>query len=119
MVPKLNRPISVFVQITINGRDFVGKNFKFTYYDPYIIKFEPKLISIAGYIFLFKFIFITFFIFLLLIFFLFKGTTIVKVEGFGFANTSTLKFRIGENSGDFSCQDNSKCEYPAKFIIYS
>ena len=47
-IPFLNQPKTVFVEITINNRDYTNNDIPFIYFDPFIFKLEPKLLFSSG-----------------------------------------------------------------------
>jgi hypothetical protein len=63
-VPKYTKPDVLPVEVTFNGEDYTNDNQTYGFFDPYILDVQPRLIS-------------------------FKGTTRVRLYGFGFVNSST------------------------------
>ena len=48
-VPFVNKPETIILSVSINERDYTSDEIIFTYFDPYIIKFEPSIISSTGF----------------------------------------------------------------------
>lgn len=63
MVPKYTKPDVLPVEVTLNGHDYTNDNNTYGFFDPYVIDVTPRLIST-------------------------KGTTRVRLHGFGFVNAS-------------------------------
>jgi hypothetical protein len=61
-VPKYSKPDVLKVEITVNGKDWTNDGKTYGYFDPYVLRAEPSLISVYG-------------------------TTKVKIIGFGFVNS--------------------------------
>jgi hypothetical protein len=57
------------VEFTVNGKDWTNDGRTFGFFDPYILRAEPALVSI-------------------------DGTTKIRLKGFGFVNTTTSKSLI-------------------------
>ena len=47
-IPMLNRPEVVKIRVTINDRDYTSDQVSFTYFDPFVVSFVPKIISPKG-----------------------------------------------------------------------
>jgi hypothetical protein len=85
-VPKYTKPDVLPVEITFNGQDYTNDNKTYGFFDPYILDVYPRLISP-------------------------KGTTKVRLYGFGFVNSTgtDLKTKIDSVSrGNLTCS-NSEC----------
>lgn len=62
-IPKYTKPDVLRVELTLNGKDYTNDGRTYGYFDPYVLNAEPRLISV-------------------------EGTTIVRIKGFGFVNSS-------------------------------
>ena len=62
-IPKYTKPDVLRVELTLNGKDYTNDGKNYGYFDPYVLNAEPRLISV-------------------------EGTTIVRIKGFGFVNSS-------------------------------
>jgi hypothetical protein len=90
-VPRVNIPDSFVVEMTSNGRFFTNNGLTFTFYEPYVIKVTPQMISS-------------------------KGNTQIRITGFGFADTGdNLKVRFGSNDGPLKC-DLKNCIIKGTYI---
>ena len=94
-IPEVNTPESFNVETSFNkGDDYTNNNFNYTLYDPYIISVEPQMVST-------------------------KGNTLLKIHGYGFANTSDdLKAMFGSTINEdevLECNGNN-CTVEAKYI---
>lgn len=65
-VPKYTKPDVLRVELTVNGEDYTNDGKTYGYFDPYVLNAEPRLISV-------------------------DGTTVVKIKGFGFVNSTQEK----------------------------
>jgi hypothetical protein len=63
-VPKYAKPDVLQVEVTFNGEDYTHDNQTYGFFDPYVLDVQPRLISA-------------------------KGTTRVRLFGFGFVNSSS------------------------------
>ena len=61
-MPRISRPGSVPVEVTLNGIDYTHDRINFTYYDAFIVDLKPRIVSKGG-------------------------TTKVHALGFGYADT--------------------------------
>ena len=69
--PNVNMPESYNVEASFNDDDFTNSNFNYTFYDPYVIRVVPQMVST-------------------------KGNTTISIYGFGFANSGEfLKAQYG------------------------
>jgi hypothetical protein len=92
-VPKYTKPDVLPVEVTFNGEDYTHDNFTYGFFDPYILDVQPRLISM-------------------------KGTTLVRLYGFGFVNSTgtDLKAKFGTKTrGDLECS-GKKCVEMATYI---
>jgi len=92
-VPKYTKPDVLQVELTFNGQDYTHDNQTYGFFDPYVLDVKPRLIST-------------------------KGTTKVRLYGFGFVNSTgtDLKTKFGTvYRGDLSCSGNS-CTMMATYI---
>jgi O-glycosyl hydrolase len=62
-IPKYTKPDVLRVELTLNGKYYTNDGKNYGYFDPYVLNAEPRLISV-------------------------EGTTIVRIKGFGFVNSS-------------------------------
>ena len=96
--PNVNIPEEFNIEASINGGDdYTNNNYNYTYYDPFVLKVEPQMLSD-------------------------KGNTEMKITGYGFANTgSSMKVMFGDseeeklNCGGKKCL--SKVEYVDSTIL--
>ncbi len=65
-MPKYTKPEVLTVELTVNGKDWTNDMLTYGYFDPYVIRAEPALISV-------------------------DGTTKIRIIGFGFVNSKTSK----------------------------
>lgn len=92
-VPRVNIPESFNVELSFNsGEDYTNNGYSFTFYDPYVLRVEPQMISS-------------------------KGGTKLKIFGYGFADSGeNLKVRFGNHKGSpLKCNFKS-CIRKAKYI---
>ena len=82
-IPRVNSPESFVVELAFNnGDDYTNNGFTYTFYDPYIIKVVPQMVSS-------------------------RGGTLVKIKGLGFANSGeNLKVRFGTEKSPLDCNFN-------------
>jgi hypothetical protein len=92
LVPQVNIPESFNIEVSFNeGEDFTNNGFTYTFYDPYVIKVEPQMISS-------------------------KGNTKIKIYGYGFANSGdNLKVKFGSKEKPIKCNYKS-CIVMAEFV---
>jgi hypothetical protein len=64
LIPRFTRPDVLHVEVTFNGQDYTNDNQTYGFFDPYVLRVEPRLIST-------------------------KGTTKVRLIGFGFVNSGS------------------------------
>jgi hypothetical protein len=78
--------------VTVNGKDWTSDGKTYGYFDPFVLRAEPALISV-------------------------DGTTIVQIKGFGFVNSTTSKSLIGSSDpqNTLLCQGNP-CIRDAQYI---
>ena len=71
-VPKYTKPDVLPVELTFNGQDYTHDNQTYGFFDPYVLDVKPRLIY-------------------------YKGTTLVRLYGFGFVNATgtDLKTKFG------------------------
>lgn len=67
-VPKYTKPDVLPVEVTFNGEDYTHDNNTYGFFDPFILDVIPRLISA-------------------------RGTTRVRLYGFGFVNSSTSELK--------------------------
>jgi hypothetical protein len=68
-VPKYTKPEVLTVELTVNGKDWTNDKHTYGYFDPYVLRAEPALISV-------------------------DGNTKIKIIGFGFVNSNSFKSLI-------------------------
>ena len=93
VVPKYTKPDVLPVEVTFNGQDYTHDNNTYGFFDPYILDVRPRLIST-------------------------KGTTRVRLYGFGFVNASSteLKTKLSHiNRGGLQCAGTG-CVQGADYI---
>lgn len=83
-MPKYAKPDVLRVEITVNGKDWTNDGKSYGYFDPYVLRAEPALISV-------------------------EGTTKVRIKGFGFVNSTSSKSMIASSnpSSSLLCQGKS------------
>lgn len=91
MVPKYLKPDVLRVEITINGKDWTNDGKTYGYFDPFVLRAEPALISV-------------------------DGTTIVLIKGFGFVNTSSSHSLISSTSKLSLSSQGKPCVREATYI---
>lgn len=92
-VPKYTKPDVLPVEITFNGQDYTHDNQTYGFFDPYILDVKPRLISA-------------------------KGTTRVRLYGFGFVNATSTDLKSKFNTahhGNLSCP-NQPCILQADYV---
>ena len=91
-VPKYSKPDVLPIEITLNGQDYTNNGLEYGFYDPFIYKVTPKMISK-------------------------KGNTKILIHGHGFVNTtgSHLKVRFGSKEKPLKCKEGS-CIIPGKYV---
>jgi hypothetical protein len=72
-IPKYSKPEVLRVEVTVNGKDWSNDGKNYGYFDPYVIRAEPTLVSV-------------------------DGTTKIKIIGFGFVNSTTSKSMVRASS---------------------
>ena len=84
--PNVNIPEEFKVEASINGGDdYTNNDFKYTYYDPFVLKVEPQMLRD-------------------------KGNTELKITGYGFADTgSSMKVMFGDSDKETLKCDKGKC----------
>lgn len=91
-VPKFNKPDVVVVEISINEGEFTSDGKEYGFYDPYVWKVTPKMVSK-------------------------KGNTTILIYGYGFVNTTGyyLQARFGYASKRLIC-NGEVCDAMATYI---
>ena len=91
--PNVNIPEEFNVEASINGGDdYTNNNFNYTYYDPFVLRVEPQMLSE-------------------------KGNTEVKITGYGFANTGkNMKVLFGDSEKDTLKCGAGKCITSAEYV---
>jgi hypothetical protein len=80
-VPEYTKPDVLPIAISLNGVDFTQSNLTYGYFDPFIIRTGPKLISS-------------------------ENTNKLSLHGFGFINpddSADLKVKYSSSAGDLTC----------------
>jgi hypothetical protein len=91
VVPRVNIPDSFNVELTLNGDFYTNNGKTFTFYEPYVIKVTPQMISS-------------------------KGNTKIRINGYGFANTeNNLKVRFGSSDNPLKC-DLKECVIQGTYV---
>lgn len=74
-IPKYTQPEVLRIEVTVNNKDWSNDGKTYGYFDPFVLRAEPTLISV-------------------------DGTTVVKIKGFGFVNSTTSKSLISTPSNN-------------------
>jgi IPT/TIG domain len=90
-VPKYSKPEVLRVEVTVNGKDWSNDAKTYGYFDPYVIRAEPALISV-------------------------DGTTKIRIIGFGFVNSTTSKSMVRSPSGYTLVCQGKPCVKDAVYI---
>jgi hypothetical protein len=91
-VPKLSRPDTVDVEISLNGHDWTHDQVKYSYYDAFVLDIHPKIGRM-------------------------EGGTEVSILGYGFADTGDeLRVRLGSDDEPLQCSTSPNCEFPATYV---
>jgi len=89
--PNVNLPESYDVEVTFNGDDYTNNGKNYTFYDPYVLKVVPQMVTS-------------------------KGGTRLNIFGFGYANSGdNLKVLFGSSDNRLRC-DLRSCIVPADYI---
>ena len=81
----------VDVEITLNGNDYTHNHVQYSYYDAFVLDFDPHIGPV-------------------------QGGTIVSIKGYGFADTKKeLKCRFGSVNEPLLCHGR-KCEFHATYV---
>ncbi len=93
MVPKYTKPDVLKVEVSFNGQDFTNDKLTYGFFDPFVLSVSPRLIST-------------------------KGTTRVRLYGFGFVNSSSadLKSMYGSVDNGPLVASGQACVREAEFI---
>ena len=84
-------PESYNLEVSFNGDDYTNNHFNYTFYDPYVLKVVPQMVSS-------------------------KGGTRLNIYGFGFANSGeNLKVKYGSSDDVLRCELRS-CVVHADFV---
>ena len=81
-IPKYTKPDVLRVELTLNNKDYTDDGKTYGYFDPYVLNAEPRLISV-------------------------EGTTVVRIKGFGFVNSSETKSQFSTPSSNTLVCSNS------------
>ena len=90
-VPRYTKPQVLKVELTLNGKDWTNDGFTYGYFDPFIIRAEPALVSI-------------------------DGTTKIKLIGFGFVNSKSSKSLVRTPSNQVLVCPDKPCINDATFV---
>lgn len=90
-VPKYTKPDVLRIEITVNNKDWSNDGKTYGYYDPFVLRAEPALISV-------------------------DGTTKIRIKGFGFVNSTTSKSLITTPSSNTLVCQGKPCIRDATFI---
>lgn len=86
-----SRPEVIVVEVSMNGIDFTNNKMKYTYFDAFVLSVDPRYVTE-------------------------KGGSVVKVLGYGFADTgSSLKCKFGSLEQPLLCK-NLDCIVQGKYI---
>ena len=91
--PNVNIPEEFNLEASINGgEDYTNNNFNYTYYDPFVLKVEPQMLSD-------------------------KGNTKITITGYGFANTGkNMKVLFGDSEQETIKCEGGKCISQAEYV---
>lgn len=93
-LPGVNMPENYNVEVTFNGDDYTNNGMNYTFYDPYVLKVVPQMVSS-------------------------KGGTKLDIFGFGFANSGdNLKAKFGSSDNRLRC-DLRNCAVAAEYVSES
>lgn len=90
-IPKYTKPDVLRVEITVNNKDWTNDGKTYGYFDPFILRAEPALISV-------------------------DGTTKVRIKGFGFVNSTDSKSLLGTPSNLTLVCQGKPCVRESAFI---
>lgn len=89
--PNVNMPESYNIEVSFNGDDYTNNGYNYTFYDPYVIKVVPQMVSS-------------------------KGGTKLDIYGFGFADSGeNLKVEFGSSDNRLRC-DMKNCIVGAEYV---
>ena len=84
----------VDVEITLNGNDYTHNHIKYSYYDAFVLDFDPHIGPV-------------------------EGGTIISIKGYGFADTGDeLMCKLGSKKDPLLCNGHP-CEYRATYVTDS
>lgn len=90
-VPKLARPETVPVEVSLNGHDYTTSGHTYTFFDAFVLDVQPKIVG-------------------------HNGGTWISVIGYGFADTGDdLLCRFGSIADPISCK-KKECIFKAQFV---
>ena len=91
--PNVNIPEEFNIEASINGgEDYTNNNYNYTYYDPFVLKVEPQMLSE-------------------------KGDTKLKITGYGFANTGkSMKIMFGDSDEETLKCGQKQCLSDAEYV---
>jgi len=94
-IPRVSVPDSYVVELSFNrGDDWTNNGFTYSFYDPYVIKVVPQMVTS-------------------------KGGTNITITGYGFANSGeNLKVKFGTSDRPLECNIQN-CVKPGKYISSS
>lgn len=93
-VPKYNTPNVLKVEVSMDGEDYTSDGREFGFFDPYILRVDPKLVKT-------------------------KGNTTIRIKGYGFVNVSSdmIRVRYGSHDRPLVCGENKEeCVKHARYI---
>ena len=94
-LPNYPQPDVLDVEVSTNGKDFSNNGIQFGFYDPFVLRVTPNLISKTG-------------------------STRIEIRGFGFVDSSKvggLKVLYDNDIDNYYCtSDNNKCVVDADYI---
>lgn len=98
VIPKYTKPDVLQVELTFNDQDYTNDNKTYGFFDPFVLDVQPRLIHV-------------------------RGSTRVRLYGFGFVNSTTesgeggLKTLFGTaDQGPLTCNSKKCIKYDALFV---
>ena len=90
-IPPVSKPGVANVSVTFDGNEYTTQSVNYTFFDAFILSIDPSLIPV-------------------------KGNPDVTITGYGFANTGTLKVRLGTEEDPLTCAGKTPCVIGATFV---
>jgi hypothetical protein len=82
------------IEISFNGVDFTNSNLTYGYFDPFVIRIQPNLVSQTK-------------------------PSDLRIHGFGFINpdnSNDIKVKFTSPQGELTCNGQSPCVVPAAYV---